>query len=63
LALGLLLLFASQLEMRQMIRVYLFKAQSLIALTLAVLATQRGTTDWVAIGTTWYEESEQIDPL
>ena len=46
-----------------MIRVYLFKAQSLIALTLAVLATQRGTTDWVAIGTTWYEESEQIDPL
>lgn len=42
--------------MRQTIRIILFKTQSLTALTLAVIATQRGTTEWVSFGTTWYDQ-------
>jgi hypothetical protein len=38
--------------MRQTLRIILFKTQSLIALTLTVLATQRATTDWVSVGNT-----------
>lgn len=38
--------------MRQTIRIVLFKIQFLIALTLAVLATQRGAAQWVSVGTT-----------
>lgn len=55
--LGLLSLFAPRpgLEMRQTFRTILFKTQSLIALTLAVLATQRATTEWVSVGNTWYD--------